>query len=545
MDPEEHPAAFGVLLALGSWGSLLLGAAAAVAFQPAARSRNMAVLLATACGFMVASFFMEILQNARLQFKAAWTDDDGREKDDTDGVRLAAFLYGSCVLAATILLMAVAEVLADQPVARLRKMQELLAHGLQMEAGLECGTVGAQIADNFINGWSWSDSVERQDSSFSPDGVLQGRARTAGTCGSPSGSPPRADTCGSESRAVTHDIVRGAMERDNSRHLRNLARRVRQERIVEESILDVLCRLTGRSIVESDVTIDVDQFHVMMRGLISTCRTRNELIWKDLCKRNDRNWPTLVVLAGALEDKCVMKRGCTGEDMASQDPLGTEIPGLMGWALEKADRLGSFVRPASARSDGTPRSITSRTTSGELFPTKAAHMAHMQGVITRVRPLLEISLETIGAGTVHLITGLSLGLLVAADVPRGTVFAVLLAARSFPEGLVFAGDLMRLHGLGRRGALLAAALAGLWGCLGALVACGVTMSHGELSGLMLAAVYFVNGGIFLQSGLRKYLRAAVASDPEKEVPTVAVILGMLLAGIFLIAVDDHLIPSSE
>jgi zinc transporter ZupT len=535
MNPEEHSSAFGVLLALASGSALQLGALAAVAFQPAVRSRPMATLLATTCGFMVSSFFTEIVPKARMAYEELVADEDTHRGDHN--VELLGILYGSGVLTATILLMAVAEVLADQPVARLRKMQDLLAHQLQMDAGIECSSDGTRLADDFINGWRLPDDAEEESSVFSLDDVMRGPScRTA---------QGRASTAGSEARAVTHEMVRGEMEQNNSRHLRNIARRIRQERTREESVLDTLCRLTDRSTVESDATIDVEQFHAIMRGLIATCRTRNELIWKDLCKRNGRKWPTLVVLAAALEDTYVMKRGCTQEDIAAHDPLCTEVPGLMGWALEKADRLGNIVRLREETLDGSPRSFVTKTTQGGQCTAKTAYMAHMQGVISRVRPLLEISLETICAGTLHIVTGISLGLLVAGDIKRGVVFAVLLAARGFPEGLVFAGDLMRLHRLSRKWAFFAASFVGLCDCVGASIACSITMSLGELSGLVLAAIYFVNGGIFLQQGLRKYLRAAVASDPEKEVPTIAVIFGMLLAGIFVVVYDDHLYPSSS
>jgi zinc transporter ZupT len=382
-----------------------------------------------------------------------------------------------------------------------------------MEEARESNTEGMRLAVYFINGWSCSDGFELGNSD---DASLYPRPNEI------------AGTVGPELSAM--------MEPDNARHLRSLARMVRRRKDMEESVLDVLCRMTGRSIVEGDATICVDQFHAMMSELISTSQARNESMWKDLCMINGGKWPTLPVLAEVVADERIQK-GFSGETLRRQSLLlDAQVSGLLGRALKVADRIGNKLALTPSLSDGNPATNVAR--GGQLVHTNAVHMTHMQGVIIRVTPLLEIAIETMCAGALRFVMGISLGLQTAADIHRGLMFAILLAAPSFPAGLVLAGVFMRSHSLRWTWALFTASFVGLCQCLGGVVAYGITISQGVLSGEVLSAMYFVSGGVLAHLGLQKYLRAALAADPDKEVPTVAATFGMILAGGSLVVYDD-------
>jgi len=158
-------------------------------------------------------------------------------------------------------------------------------------------------------------------------------------------------------------------------------------------------------------------------------------------------------------------------------------------------------------------------------------------LIRTVTPALEAVMIAVGAGVLHLIAGLSVGFVAAADFRTGVVVAVLFAVPYFPEGLLLSGD---TAGSGwdktsRCRWFFATVLVGLCDCLGAGIAFAITAARGVLPDEMLAAIYFVNGGIFVQLALRKYLRAAVSFDPEQEIPTIAMIAGMMITGAALLA----------
>jgi len=146
-------------------------------------------------------------------------------------------------------------------------------------------------------------------------------------------------------------------------------------------------------------------------------------------------------------------------------------------------------------------------------------------------------LIAVGAGVLHLTAGLSVGLVAAADLRTGVVFAILLAVQHLSEGLLLSGDTAG-PGWGKTSRcrwFFATVLVGFCDCFGAGIAFAITAARGVLPNEMLAAIYFVNGGIFVQLALRKYLRAAVSFDPDKEIPTIAMIVGMMITGAALLA----------
>jgi zinc transporter ZupT len=254
----------------------------------------------------------------------------------------------------------------------------------------------------------------------------------------------------------------------------------------------------------------------------------------------------------------------TWADKAWQDPMDYEIPRLMAWALQAADRLfgcGRVVPRTTHETEGspddTPRTVTTAKSIVTLrtvtpivsnFQSQRARLAHMENVVRRVTTALEALLVAFGAGVLHLITGVCVGLVAVADFHTGVVFAILVAVRHFPEGLLLSGDALLLSETPWAGwdrpsrcqGFFTTALVGLCDCLGACIALAITVAHGVLPSEMLAAIYFVNGGISVQLALRKFLRAAVSFNPEKEIPTIAMIAGMLISGAALCACKDAL-----
>jgi zinc transporter ZupT len=479
---------------------------------------------------MVTSFFMEILP------KSTASEAVRREYCGTPGSDLACLHNsGAVVLVAAVSVMAVVEVLANRPAVRLRRLRELMSHWFQSEAETEghgnCTSEGTQLAVDFITSQMTISSRARSQATGQAEPDLQ---RVTSTASRAVRRITSAATTGSECRAETHDILRGAREQNLIRHMIGLAQRVREEMVREETVTHVLCRLTGRSVVEIDHPISCEQFHVMMRRLIGTCRTRNRFLWEDLCKRCDGNWPTLAMLAAALS--CVMAadgqiEDPPVEDMAAYGQLRAEISGYMAPDVLRITSLRSLT------SGESHLSTTSTCEEGELW-TQAA--CKVQGLAARGMPLFEVLLETVCAGTLHFVTGISLGLILVEDFRNGFVFAVLIAARNFPEGQTVAIDLMSLHRLSRMWAFFAASFLGLCDCLGAVIVCCITRAHGVLPGQMRALIYFVNGGIFLVLGIRMYLGGAATFNPENKTSTMAVIFGMLSTGIFLTMSVEHL-----
>lgn len=519
----DHPellrerAATGILLALGAGASVPLGALAAAALRPGRRSRPVAFLLAGTSGCMVTALFVEFFPKSSTlahQYN----------------------VYGTIVVSATVLLMVMAEVLMGRQLARLGRLQEALTSRLKQERTSSdpiFGSRGSRLAEEFI----FSHGFKPE---FSSDAQLQ-VSPTRSLRGSRNPQLPLDD---GEVMEVT--------EHGNLRHLRQLARKTREMKLDgKESELDAICRLTDHSTGQSDVPIDDDDFHAMLTELIGTSRVRNDLIWHQMCRRNRGNWPTMADLAAVLKD--VDCRGETLEDNAFEDPTDFEVPKFMGWVLEAVDRLfrcGRSVPQMTNQTDGcdssTPKTSTTATTHAvtrafsivSSYQSQRAQLAHMESVVRRVAPALEAVLITVGAGVLHLIAGLSVGLFAAADLHTGTVLAVLLAVQHFPEGLLLSGDTAGsgLDKTSRCRWFFATTLVGLCDCLGAGIAFAVTAARGVLPNEALAAIYFVIGGIFVQLALRKYLRAAVSFDPEHEIPTIAMIAGMMITGAVLLAI---------
>jgi len=353
-------------------------------------------------------------------------------------------------------------------------------------------------------------------------------------------------------RAPTHEIVRGVNEHNNARHLRQLVRRILQLRLWEETLEGTICRVTCRSVVELDATMDREQFHGVMRRLMGTSRARSDLIWEELWKANDHDWPSLRTLAVAVDRHSRFRRGRTRLDTASEDPLDYEVPALTMWALDAADRLFNRRARQGSRSDNapqdrvpTPMSANSSVDLGGAFAAKMARTAHLQRVIERVRPHLEILFVTLGAAALHVLTGACLELVVMADVRAGVVLAMFLAVRNFPEGVVFARDIAMSSSAGEwvspgpwsrfcRRELFAGTVVGLCDCLGASVAFGVVKTVGKVPPpYVLGLVYFVNGGLLVGLGILKYLRAAVAFDPAQQLPAIAWMLGMVITSMVI------------
>jgi zinc transporter ZupT len=290
---------------------------------------------------------------------------------------------------------------------------------------------------------------------------------------------------------------------------------------------------------------------------MGTSQTRSDLIWEELCKANDHNWPSLRILAAAV-DQTHFRRGLTRRDTAEEDPLDYEVPpSLTVWALYAADRLfngrarqGPESKEAPQDRGPTPMSPNSDGDPGCAFPAHVARAAHLQRVIGRVRPHLEVLLTTLGAAALHVFAGACLELVVMADIRTGVVVAILFAMRNFPEGVVFARDIIMISSAGEWGspgrwpslcrrALFAGAFVGLCDCLGASMALGVTKSVGKyLPRQVLGALDFVKGGFIVGLGILKHLRAAVACDPEQKLPAIAWMLGMVITGIMLLIIDD-------
>lgn len=219
------------------------------------------------------------------------------------------------------------------------------------------------------------------------------------------------------------------------------------------------------------------------------------------------------------------------------------------WALDAADSLfngrarqGPESREAPQDRGPTQMSPNSNGDPGCAFPAQVARAAHLQRVIERVRPHLEVLLTTLGAAALHVFAGACLELVVMADIRTGVVVAILFAMRNFPEGVVFARDIIMISSAGEWGspgrwprhcrrALFAGTFVGLCDCLGASMALGVTKSIGK-------HLYFVTGGFIVGLGILKHLRAAVACDPEQKLPAIAFMLGMVISGIMLIIIDD-------
>jgi zinc transporter ZupT len=240
-----------------------------------------------------------------------------------------------------------------------------------------------------------------------------------------------------------------------------------------------------------------------------------------------------------------MSRGFTPEDMAQEDELDYEVPARALRALRFVDRILSGRSESTLRSSPpdwgfTPTSAMSDGDASGPIRAQKDCMAHLR-LISRVRPRLEVLLTTVGAAALHVFSGVCIELVVMADVGTGLVLVVLLAVRNFPEGVVFAKEIAasldRVSGSGcRRWACLAGAFVGLCDFLGAALALAFTKwIEKGISGHALFALYFVNGGVIVGLGIRKYLRAAVECDPENNLPTVAWISGMIICGVALVA----------
>lgn len=571
--PEEEElrrrAAVGIALALGAGASVTLGALAATALRPGRRSRPVALLLASTSGCMVMALLVEFLPSGRtvVQRYSAW---------------------GTAVVAATALLIALAEAMTHEPLVRLRREEQTLTAKLETERtsgeSAPRGSEGTQLAHWYLD--SLAPVSQRARAS------KRGRERR-----------PRLEAEWAESE-LDGDEVMGVTRHSNLAHLRRLARKVREAKFAEESTLEAICRLTCHTdIVDSDVPLRREQFRAFMKDLVGTNQVRSDLIWHQLCTRRRTDCPTMIDLAAAVGEVC---RGSTQEDLAWEDPVNYEVPRLMGWALQADDRLcgqaaprspirtcsppdgsprtvgplagqilattvfdmdgrdgplggppeaaastatASRVRPplsGSPRTVGTPApgssgsdqvapqsTIASATTAAEVvtkFHSNRARPAHIQSGIGRITPVLEAALVASGAGVLHLIAGVSVGLVAVTDFRTGAVFTVLFAVKHFSEGLLLlSGGTAGLDRTSRSQGFFTAALVGLCDFLGAVVAFAITAAHGVLATEVLAAVYFVNGGIFAQVALRKYLRAAVSFDPEKQIPTIAIISGMMVS----------------
>jgi zinc transporter ZupT len=446
-------------------------------------------------------------------------------------------VYGMIVVSATVLLMAMAEVLMRRQLARLGRLQEELTSRLKQERTSNepaFGCKGTQLAEEFIfsHGCKPESSPAVQFQVASPTQSSRGQRN------------PRLPLNDGEVMAVMQ-----VTEHGNLRHLRQLARKIRDMKLDDsEPELDAICRLTSHSIGQSDVPIDSNDFHALLMELIGTSRVRSDLIWHQLCRRNRGDWPTMADLAAVLKD--LAGRGKTMEDNAFEDPMDYEVPKFMGWVLEAADRFfgcGRVVAQMTDQTDScdssTPHTSTTRDVTNAIsavsnFQSRRAQLAHLESAILRVTPAFEAVLIIVGAGVLHLIAGLSVGLVAAADFHTGAVFAILFAVQHFPEGLLLSGDTAGsgLYKTSRCRWFFATAVVGLCDCLGAGIAFAVTAARGVLPNEVLAAIYFVIGGIFVQLALRKYLRAAVSFDSEKEIPTIAMVAGMMITGAVLLSI---------
>jgi zinc transporter ZupT len=500
----------GVWLALGSGAFVAVGALAEAAWQPGAKSRGLAFLLAGTSGCMVTGMLLEVVPVYQ-------TAEHG-----------AGALWGMLVLALTLLLLTVAEWLMCEPLVRLCRLQEALTRRAEQHPALD--TRGTQLADSVINAW-WLPPARAAPESAAVD--------------------PEEE----EERAPTHQILQGTREHGNARHLRFLVRAILEQRLLEESLEDTVCRLSGRPIIELDVPIDRGQFHGVMRRLLGTSRTRSDLIWEELFKANDQNMPSLRVLAAAVQGHGHMSRGFTPQDLAQDDELDYEVAPRALTALRFADRIlngrsGSTLGSSPPDGGSTPTSAMSDGDASGALRAQKNRAAHLR-LISRVRPRLEVLLATVGAAALHVFSGVCIELVVMADVGTGVVLVVLLAVRNFPEGVVFAKEIAASLGGGswsgcRRWACLAGAFVGLCDFLGAALAIAFTKwTQSGISRDALFALYFVNGGVIVGLGIRKYLRAAVKCDPENKLPTIAWISGMIICGVARVAKDDHLLDTEQ
>jgi len=513
--PEEllrERAAVGILLALGAGAFVPLGSLAAAALRPDCRSRPVAFWLAGTSGCMVTGLFLEFLPRS-------------------SAVAHQYNVYGTVVVSTTVVLMAAAEVLMGEPLARLGRLQDTLTSKLE-PARTPNDSKGTQLAEDFI-------------ASALALGCETGQSSSAQrVCSTQSSGNSSRALCLPQLPRADGEVMTSASQQGNYRHLRQLARRIRGVKLdTGESELDAICRMTGHSIGQADVPLDRDDFHALLLELVGTSRIRSDLIWHQLCRGSNRDWPTLAGLAAALHGQA--GSGNSLEGIVHEDPTDYEVPKFMGWALQAADRLfgcDQVVDQTDASPSISPYSSTGRAVRRAMsvlghFQSHRARLAHTVLVIRRVIPVLEALLIAIGAGVLHLIAGLSVGLVSVVNFHAGVVFAILFAVQHFSEGLLLSGD---TAGSGwektsRCQCLFATALVGLCDCLGAGIAFAITVTRGVISNEMLAAIYFVNGGVFVQLALRKYLRAAVSFDPEKEIPTIAMIVGMMAAGAALLA----------